>query len=67
MVKAVRELKKILHITFIAGIIRLLHKIVNSSIENVKKVFFFKSPERIARFREMNLELPWPPEPVITR
>lgn len=50
----------------IAEQIRSEHKLVDTLISNVKKIFL-KSPKRIRLFKQMCPNVPLPPEPVITR
>lgn len=77
MVKAAKTLKvfypNMIHVTCIAhGINRIAEAIrqllpdTNKLVNNGKKAFL-KAPSRISKYKEIMINLPLPPEPVITR
>ena len=77
MVKAGKDLKifypYLIHVTClchglhrVCELVRELFPEVNKLIATIKKVFK-KSPERIAAFKQSYPNLPFPPEPIITR
>lgn len=77
MVKAAKALQvfypKLLHVTCLAHALhRVCEKITESNpkidglIANVKKVFL-KAPSRAALFRDCAPDIPFPPQPIITR
>ena len=73
MKMAGRALKLILHLTCLAhGLhrvtqhIRSLFPAVHRFVSNVKKIFL-KAPSRVQLFNEMALDIPLPPQYVLTR